>query len=69
MKRVVFLLSLIFLFPACEEDRLIKLDCTPGAVKYCDYLGNTYDQYSQNSSSCAALRKILVMASGYVLLV
>ena len=56
MKRVVFLLSLIFLFPGCEEDRLIKLDCAPGAVKYCDYLGNTYDQPNEPRGHFGACR-------------
>ena len=63
MKRVVFLLSLVFLFPACEEDRLIKLDCAPGAVKYCDYLGNTYDQPNEPRGHFGACRDGLMTCS------
>ena len=57
------LVLVIFVLSACEEDRLIKLDCAPGAVKYCDYLGNTYDQPNEPRGHFGACRDGLMTCS------
>ena len=55
MKRLV--LPLLLILTACmDQDELVRLECRPGAVKYCDYLGNTYNQPNEPRGHFGACR-------------
>ena len=55
MKRLV--LPLLLVLTACmDQDELVRLECRPGAVKYCDYLGNTYNQPNEPRGHFGACR-------------
>ena len=47
MKKVGFILSLFFLFSSCEDDFLVRLECKPGDVRFCDHRGNVYADPSE----------------------
>ena len=49
MKRVAFILSLLSLVPACDEDFLVRLECKPGDIRFCDHRGNIYTDPSDEN--------------------
>ena len=60
MKKVALVLTLFILFPSCENDFLVRLECKPGNVKYCDHRGNIYSEPNEPRGNFGACRDGLI---------
>ena len=57
MKKVALVFSFLCLLPACDEDFLVRLECKPGDVKFCDHRGNIFPDPSDVDESPGACRE------------
>jgi len=50
---VVSISVALLLAGACEDDKLIALDCTPGSILYCDGAGRTWEDKKVRTGICS----------------